>query len=508
MSVQELKTKRYVPALISTKDEWAVLRLDGEDTQRFLQGQTTNDLSGVVEQSGVMNARIDRSGKIQSIFYTLRTADCWYLVIDKSFADSLQNELNKFIIMDDVELSVYATDVRFYVYPQKIQEKNYFEVSLAGVPGVITFGEQLEVHEELTISESGLLGFPIFGLNWTNEQLITDSFLHKEVISLTKGCFLGQEVVAKILNNRGSAVHPALIEESFLEGSDVHNAEGEKIGKVTCSLSSDFSIVAISRKYAVKNRKLTVKTEKRLRETIPSYLPLFEKKSSKELSEELFEFASEVFRYDEDDAARWFERAIEIDPENQDACESLGVCLGRMGLFERGIELMDKLLKLNPDSVMAHTNKSLFLMKLGKIEEAEEEKSLATVAGFKQLGAESRQKKNQEEQSKRESEELERKKDMFLQVLEIDNDDIIANFGLGEYSYKVRDYEKAIGYLEKTLTLDPKYSRAYLILGKSLIGANKKDQAIKIFNEGIEVATTKGELMPANEMQEQLSHLQ
>ena len=147
-------------------------------------------------------------------------------------------------------------------------------------------------------------------------------------------------------------------------------------------------------------------------------------------------------------------------------------------------------------------------MKLGKIEEAEEEKSLATVAGFKQLGAESRQKKNQEEQSKRESEELERKKDMFLQVLEIDNDDIIANFGLGEYSYKVRDYEKAIGYLEKTLTLDPKYSRAYLILGKSLIGANKKDQAIKIFNEGIEVATTKGELMPANEMQEQLSHLQ
>ena len=149
-----------------------------------------------------------------------------------------------------------------------------------------------------------------------------------------------------------------------------------------------------------------MKTDKRLRETIPSYLPLFEKKSSKELSEELFEFASEVFRYDEDDAARWFERAIEIDPENQDACESLGVCLGRMGLFERGIELMDKLLKLNPDSVMAHTNKSLFLMKLGKIEEAEEEKSLATVAGFKQLGAESRQKKNQEEQSKRESEEL------------------------------------------------------------------------------------------------------
>jgi tetratricopeptide (TPR) repeat protein len=45
--------------------------------------------------------------------------------------------------------------------------------------------------------------------------------------------------------------------------------------------------------------------------------------------------------------------------------------LGRIERFEEAITWMDKLLSVNPQSVMAHTNKSLFLMKLGKIEEAE-----------------------------------------------------------------------------------------------------------------------------------------
>ena len=38
---------------------------------------------------------------------------------------------------------------------------------------------------------------------------------------------------------------------------------------------------------------------------------------------------------------------------------------------------MDKLIEVDPDSIMAHSNKSLYLMKLGKIEEAEVEKEKA-----------------------------------------------------------------------------------------------------------------------------------
>ena len=54
---------------------------------------------------------------------------------------------------------------------------------------------------------------------------------------------------------------------------------------------------------------------------------------------------------------------------------------------------MDDLLQVDPESIMAHTNKSLYLMKLGKIEEAEKEKDLATVKSFKKAGQDAKNKK-------------------------------------------------------------------------------------------------------------------
>ena len=49
---------------------------------------------------------------------------------------------------------------------------------------------------------------------------------------------------------------------------------------------------------------------------------------------------------------------------------------------------------------MAHTNKSLYLMKLGRIEEAEEEKSNAAVKSFSYFGEEAKKKKEDEKKVK------------------------------------------------------------------------------------------------------------
>ena len=56
--------------------------------------------------------------------------------------------------------------------------------------------------------------------------------------------------------------------------------------------------------------------------------------------------------------------------------EALGVLMGRHERVEEAIVLMDDLLKLDPDSIMAHTNKSLYLMKLGQMRQQLQEPSL------------------------------------------------------------------------------------------------------------------------------------
>jgi folate-binding Fe-S cluster repair protein YgfZ/Tfp pilus assembly protein PilF len=504
MSIKNLRLKRYIPSKVQTNLQWSSLVMTGSDCERFLLGQTTNSLSELRVGEGVLNARVDRTGKTQAVFFTLKSQSAWILLGEKGVADFLNSELNKFIIMDDVEIANKECKVSFVSSPNQTKSENSYSVIFAGVPGTIFLDGDVDALDKISDSEAGLLGFPLKGFNWDEGKLLTESPLHKSCVDLNKGCFLGQEVLAKVLNNRGPANYMAVIENKLSEGLALKNEEGDNMGKVLKVLQNGLSLVQISRKYAVKKRELNFKVENEVFSAVPNYLPFYEDLNEKKLSQEVYEYATDIFKSDENLAANWFERSLAINPENQDACESLGVCLGRLGQYQKGIDIMDELLKLNPDSVMAHTNKSLFLMKLGKIDEAEEEKSLATVAGFKQLGKQSKEKKLKEDQIKQEREELERKKGMFQQVLEIDEDDLIANYGMGEYYFRTEEFEQSVVYMEKTIDLDPGYSRAYLILGKSYLMLDNKEKAKNILEEGVKVAREKGELMPANEMQEKL----
>jgi tetratricopeptide (TPR) repeat protein len=198
---------------------------------------------------------------------------------------------------------------------------------------------------------------------------------------------------------------------------------------------------------------------------------------------------------------------LSFDSSLADAYESLGVMLGREEKFQEAIEWMDKLLIVNPQSVMAHTNKSLYLMRLGKIEEAEAEKSLATVKSFAVFGQEAKVKKQLAEELKKKEEEVLRREKMFLQVLEIDEEDTIALYGMSDIFFQRKDFQSAINNLEKVIAVDPKYSTAYLLLGKAYEAKGDVEKARSVYQAGIVLASKRGDMMPANEMQSRLNQL-
>ena len=146
-------------------------------------------------------------------------------------------------------------------------------------------------------------------------------------------------------------------------------------------------------------------------------------------------------------------------------------------------------------------------MKLGRIEEAEAEKEKAIVKKFEKIGNEVEVKKEEEAKKIKEEVDLLRRQEMFKQVLELVPSDVIANFGLADILFKKEKYEEALPFLEIVLENDPKYSKGYLLLGKNLEALGKISLAKEIYANGIAVASKKGEMMPANEMQSRLSKL-
>ena len=87
-------------------------------------------------------------------------------------------------------------------------------------------------------------------------------------------------------------------------------------------------------------------------------------------------------------------------------------------------------------------------------------------------------------------------------------DSALLRYGLGGEYLKLRQYDWAIGHLQKAVVLDPKYSAAWKLLGKTLTEAKRIDEAIQAYEDGIRAAEGKGDKQAAKEMTAFLKRLQ
>ncbi|HMO24340.1 MAG TPA: tetratricopeptide repeat protein, partial [Candidatus Melainabacteria bacterium] len=73
---------------------------------------------------------------------------------------------------------------------------------------------------------------------------------------------------------------------------------------------------------------------------------------------------------------------------------------------------------------------------------------------------------------------------MFEEVLEIDPDDFLANYGKGSCLVELEQYREAESYLEKAIAIKPNHTVAYLDLGRAYIGSDNKEKAMATLSEG------------------------
>ena len=168
---------------------------------------------------------------------------------------------------------------------------------------------------------------------------------------------------------------------------------------------------------------------------------------------------------------------------------------------------MKRLVEINPEEIMAHSNLSVYYMQQGRIEDAEREKGEATALQFDKAISENMAKKKTESLEKKNLAEKEEKISMFKQVLEIDPIDQVANFGLGSVYHDLKRYEEALPPLQMVVKEYKDYSAAYVLLGKTMEKLLRQNEAMEVYRDGIAVASKKGDLMPLKEMQQKLNQL-
>ncbi|MGP0630765.1 CAF17-like 4Fe-4S cluster assembly/insertion protein YgfZ [Nitrospina sp. 32_T5] len=546
-------------------DDWCLAKASGPDTLSFLQTQTTNDMMKIEVGDGVDNAVTDRKARLLANFSVHRDSEeSVLLLVERAQRDRLIDTLETYHIREKVEFSkdtawnrllavqgpkspvvlddltgevtnlmkhndiktvsfegqriglisrsLTGEDGFVLAYPEEIEEKLVARLQEVGSEfGILAIGA--ETREVLRIEA----GIPAYGRDMDDRQILPETGLEHSAVSYSKGCYTGQEVIARIKTYGSPAF--ALI-GLVLEGDTLPPRDSEirlnnkKVGTIKSAVFSPHLGKNIALAYMQKERRspgqtyevtlggepYTVKT---------ALLPFYQTKGRTERAETLHKQALEIYKKEEnlDQPIALLRQAIALDPKYAAGYEALGVMLSKQKKLDEAISLMKRLAEIDPTEIMAHTNLSIYYMEQGRIEEAEQEKAEATALQFEKMVEESQAKKAREKKAEADQAERERQLEMFIKVLGIDPEDQVANFGLGSIYYDTERYEEAVPPLQTVVKHYKDYSAAYLLLGKTLEKLSRKEEAAEVYQQGIAAASKKGDLMPLRDMQNRLNQI-
>lgn len=217
----------------------ALLKISGSDAFDFLQGQLTSDLSKVNAHQAQLSSYCDPKGNVLAIFLVFKHEDHFFLSFDGSLKEPIQKRLSMFVLRSDVQIADASGELIHLGYGGEFGDldiqrrlstkvKNIYETGLIeaeGMEGVCVikvpgpyhkydlFGpsdkmqrvwEKLRDNCDATNSfDWNLLNIAagIPEMTAANSGTLLAQFFNLDkldAINFQKGCFPGQEIIARI----------------------------------------------------------------------------------------------------------------------------------------------------------------------------------------------------------------------------------------------------------------------------------------------------------------------
>jgi len=178
----------------------ALLKLSGGDTQTFLQGQLSNDIDGLEEGEVQLNAYCQHQGKIIALLWVMKRDDDFYLSFPSDLAEIITKRLTMFKMMSAVEITDVSTDiVQLGVIDEGFDGafKLNDQQSVALVENVD--GVELDNESEWALA---CIANNVAEVELKTSEKFVPQLLNLDIdevgVNFTKGCYPGQEVVARL----------------------------------------------------------------------------------------------------------------------------------------------------------------------------------------------------------------------------------------------------------------------------------------------------------------------
>jgi tRNA-modifying protein YgfZ len=258
----------FSSASISKLHSYGLLALEGPDAVAFAQAQSMNDVKALADGQWHWNGLLNPKGRLIALFALLRIrADLLYLVLPDFPAEKLEQHLQRFVFRSKVKIVVPAESifaVEFDFKPSSEQARDFATgdieqgvaldfsshtlarrlwILTAPSTADISFAEAAEVQWRNADLAHGLPR-----LSETQTELWTPQMLsleHLNAFSLKKGCYPGQEIVART-HYLGQAKRKTWrVQGSHLSVAAAVCRSDEKMGEIICVNSAQDSGLAL-----------------------------------------------------------------------------------------------------------------------------------------------------------------------------------------------------------------------------------------------------------------------
>jgi tRNA-modifying protein YgfZ len=229
------------------------VRVTGPDGLSFLQGQCSQDVAGLAVGASTWSLVLQPQGKVDALVRITRVADdSVVLDTDGGWGPRLLERLRRFKLRVKAELELLpwtcialrgpgAPDEALAVVAGP--ELLVVDASWPGWPGVDLLGAEPLVPPGVAVVSGDAYqvarieaGIPMMGAELTERTIPAETGIVERTVSFTKGCFTGQELVARI-DSRGGHVprhlRAVVLSEAVPPAGAAVLVDGKQVGVLT-----------------------------------------------------------------------------------------------------------------------------------------------------------------------------------------------------------------------------------------------------------------------------------
>tara|TARA_B110000014_G_scaffold235592_1_gene200240 strand:- start:197 stop:1186 length:990 start_codon:yes stop_codon:yes gene_type:complete len=281
-------SKNYSLSLLSNK---TIIKCSGDDVENFLNTQFTNDVKNLNNNDVILSGYCNPKGRLISVFYIFQIDKDYYLYTTLDSKEALINKLNMYKMMSKVNFEVMDNIVvgitnipknnnLYNIKPESSKAIKYKgSVILRPTPDQIIIASNLEnLIKLVALDNINILGYKSWDyldiknmipfvtsskIESYTPQMVSLDILNG--VSFSKGCYPGQEIVARthyLGKAKKSLYEISINSEQDIKLSDnifdkeKNNAVGDIIN-ISKSSNKTYSCLTVLRKESI-NKKLFV----------------------------------------------------------------------------------------------------------------------------------------------------------------------------------------------------------------------------------------------------------